>query len=233
MRIYNDAFEMVREVERDLWEMSIRVPSHSMQDKIVENDRDYETVELQAYAYTLTNIDDEHIKKAVNYMKGNLEWATAELKDRFNPEYINPGESWKLHADLWEQFIRDGQFAYSYNERFREQLPLLIRELQIRPNSRQAVMTMYDRHQDLNNWGGKDRVPCSMHYQFLTRGGELHMVYVMRSCDFLNHFMHDVFFSTGLLKHVASKVGLKTGTFTHLMGSLHAYNKDMEARGIF
>ena len=232
MRLFNDAFEMVREVERDLGEMGIRVHPDTMQDKVVAGDKDYETLELQAYGYTLTKLDMPNLCKMVDYLGGNLEWADAEFSDRVNSSYINPGTAHKL-LPVWAEFLRDGQFSYTYNERFREQLPVIIRELTLRPNTRQAVMTMFDRHQDMNNLGGKDRVPCSLSYQFYIRGGMLHMIYTMRSCDFLTHFVHDVYLSSKLLMYVAEQLGVKVGYLTHFMGSLHAYQKDISVRGIF
>lgn len=222
---------MVREVERDLWELSIEVHPETMQDKDVSSDYDYKTKEVQAYGYTL--VDFEKLNEAVEYMKGNMPWLISESQDRVKAEYLNPGESWKLHSSVWAEYIRNGQFAYTYNERFREQLPQVIRELKLRPSTRQAILTMYDRHQDMNNWGGIDRIPCSLHYQFYIRNGKLNLIYSMRSCDFLTHFIHDVFFAIELLRHVAKEVGVPLGTMTHFIGSLHAYYKDMKTRGIF
>lgn len=230
MRIFNNAMEMVREVERDLGEMGIRVQPATMQDKDVSGDKDYETIELQAYGYTLTRFDK--MDEMIAYLGGNKDWADAEMADRTRPEYVNPGTAHEL-LPVWAEFLRDGQFAYTYNERFREQLPQVIRELTVRPNTRQAIVTMYDRHQDMNNWGGKDRVPCSLSYQFYNRGDRLHMIYVMRSCDFLTHFVHDVYLASGLLRHVADAIGVKPGHLTHFIGSLHAYQKDVAKRGIF
>jgi len=231
MRIFNNAMEMVKEVERDLWEMGIRVQSATMQDKDVHADKDYETVELQAYPYMLTSWND--MDDMVDYLKGNLLWCNVELANRVSNNYLNPGTSWVINKGLWEEYLRNGQFAYTYNERFREQLDQLKRELIIRPTTRQAVITMYDRHQDMNNWGGLDRVPCSMYYQFYARRDTLNMIYTMRSCDFLNHFVHDVWLALRLLENVANAVHMKPGVFTHMMGSLHAYQKDMKARGIY
>jgi thymidylate synthase len=233
MRIFNHAMEMVREVERDLFEMGITVCPETMQDKVAGAKAEFETIEVQAYGYTLTNLDMNKVYEAIDYMKGNKEWAVFEMIDRIDPRYINPGKAYLNAPELWEQFLRDGQFAYTYNERFREQLPTVIRELQLRPNTRQAVMTMYDRHQDMNNWGGKDRIPCSLTYQFYIRGGQLHLIYTMRSCDFLTHFIHDVFFAVSLLNYVADELRVPVGNMTHFMGSLHAYKKDMTTRGIF
>jgi len=231
MRIYKDAMEMVREVERDLWEMGIRVQSSTMQDKDVHDNKDYETVELQAYPYMITSWPDKN--EMVEYLKGSIHWCRVELANRLSAKYLNPGTSWVVNEPLWQEYLRDGQFSYTYNERLREQIDQLVRELQIRPTTRQAIITMYDRHQDMGNWGGKDRVPCSMYYQFYVRRGTLNMIYTMRSCDFLNHFVHDVWLALGLLEAVASATGMKVGVFTHMIGSLHAYDKDMKARGIY
>lgn len=231
MRIFNSATEMVREVERDLWEMGIRVESDTMQDKIVKGMDEYKTCEMQAYDYKLTAWED--IEDMVKYMKGNLEWVRVELYDRLCSDYRNPGESYLINEKLWSEYLRDGQFSYTYNERFREQLDQVIRELTVRPNSRQVILAMYDRHQDMNNWGGKDRVPCSMYYQFYLRQNKLHMIYTMRSCDFLTHFAHDVCLAIGLLVHVADEIGKQPGVFTHFIGSLHAYYRDMCLRGIY
>lgn len=233
MRIYNNPMEMVREVERDLFEMGIRVHPDTMQDKVVKGDPDYDTVEIQAYGYTLTNWTPEQLENMVNYLGGNLEWAQAEAKDRIRGDYINPGFSYLFAENLWKPFLRDGKFAYTYNERFREQIPMVIKELNERPNSRQVIMTMYDRHQDINHWGGRDRVPCSLHYQFYIRDNKLNMIYAMRSCDFLNHFVHDVYLAISLLRYISVEINKMPGNFVHFIGSLHAYDKDMKLRGIF
>jgi len=233
MRIYVNAEEAFRETERDLFEMGQRVSSHTTQDKNVEGDKDYETVELFGYGFMITKISTPDLAAGVLYLKGNLDWAGHEFSDRTTPVYLNPGSSYKEWPDLWEPLLRDGQFAYTYNERLSEQLPQAIRELTLRPHSRQVVVTMYDRHQDVGNWGGKDRVPCSLHWQLAVRDNALHMIYSMRSCDFLTHFCHDVYFAGRLLMHVAGQIGVEPGHLTCFFGSLHAYRKDMKERGIF
>lgn len=233
MRIFKNPYEMVREVERDLFEMGISVHPDTMQDKYVADDKDYETLELQAYGYTLVAWPEERLMEAMDYLGGNLDWARAEFLHRITPDYLNPGTAWKLTQEIWEPFIHDGKFAYTYNERYREQLPFIMDELRKRPNTRQAILTMYDRHQDMNNMGGKARIPCSMYYQFYIREGKLNSIYTMRSCDFLTHFIHDVYFGINLMTYIARELGLSVGNFTHFMGSLHAYNKDLKKRGIF
>lgn len=236
MRIFNDPEEMVKEVERDLTEMGTVNRPESMQDKDVRGNDDFCTLELQAYGYTLVGVNNGMIDNLVRlfpYLNGCSPYAESEFLHRVNPRYINPGSAWKHLPEVWEQFIREGKFSYTYNERYREQLPQLILELDKRPGTRQAVMTMYDRHQDMNNWGGRDRIPCSMYYQFMVRDGKLHVIYTMRSCDFLTHFIHDVYFTLMLQAYIAGQLGIEAGNFTHFMGSLHAYQKDLTKRGVY
>lgn len=235
MRIYTSAFEAIKEVERDLWEMGTDVPCNTVQDRVVKGDpNDGMTKELVAYGYMISQApSEEDLRAALAHTGCNYKWALHESEDRTRLDLINPGMTWQIDRELWGKYIRKGRFAYTYNERIREQLERLIEELKENPNTRQGIITMYDRHQDMNNWGGVDRVPCTMHYQFVRRLDKLNIIYVMRSCDFLKHFATDLYLATALLKFVAREIGSPVGTVTHFMGSLHAFHGDMKKRGIF
>lgn len=234
MRLYQSVIEMIKEVERDLFEMGIRYQTETVQDQQVGNDPKFQTIELFGYAYTLTQHHD--LSGAAMALNLNTRWLCAELQERLKGSYPlspNPGIAWKQNRELWEPFLRDGKFSYSYTERWQEQIDYVINELTLRPNTRQAVMTMYDRHQDMMNWGGRDRVPCSLTYQFMIRNNKLHLIYNQRSCDFIKFFGPDVYFTIGLLRYVADKVRVDPGNFTHFLGSLHAFAGDLESRNIF
>jgi len=232
MRIYSKLSEAVKETERELIEMGTRVIVQSMQDK----EGIFDTIELQGYGYIITNhagIEEDFIK-----LGGNVEYLRQELQERVSPLWYNPGQAWSIREDTWSQFLEpSGKFAYTYNERFREQLMPLLKELNDKPSTRQAILSMYDRHQDMNNWGGKRRIPCSMYYQFLRRirnGIEvLDIIYTMRSCDIYNHYLYDVVLAMKLQEYVANALGIEPGHFTHFIGSLHAYKKDADKKGVF
>jgi thymidylate synthase len=153
---------------------------------------------------------------------------------------MNPGNAWKLRQNVWDEFLHDGKFAYTYTERFNEQtmkagaqLATAIHQLQINPGTRQAIVGIHQGPREIPHMGGAGRVPCSMYYQFLRRHDELHMIYTMRSCDLLTHFPVDIILALKMQEHVARELGCKLGTFTYFCGSLHAYRKDMKAREIF
>jgi len=234
MRLYQDAMEMVKEVERDLFEMGVRYQTETVQDQAVKNDPKFRTIELFGYGYTLTGY--RHLNDIIDYFQLNKTWMMAENQERlFGLERLplNPGAAWVHNEDFWGRFLRDNKFAYSYAERWQKQIPYIVNELLLRPYTRQTVMTMYDQHQDMMNWGGRDRVPCSLTYQFMIRNNKLHLIYNQRSCDFIKFFGTDVWLTVNLLQHVAERVGVETGNFVHFLGSLHAFAGDLEDRGIF
>jgi thymidylate synthase len=245
MRIYLDPLEMVKEVERDLFEMGIHYQSATVQDQHVANDPKFQTIELTGYAYKIKEVGrlcPEDFFNALRYQRGvdaDYEtWMTKESQERLDPSSNlniphNPGTAWTFREDFWGRFIRGGIFSYSYTERWQAQLPYIVRELINKPDTRQAIMTMYDRHEDLTNWGGYDRVPCSVSYQFIQRDKTLSVIYNQRSCDFQNFFIADVYFTYELLMEVAFRVGCGVGDFIHFLGSLHAFAGDLEGREIF
>jgi thymidylate synthase len=233
--------EMIKEVERDLFEMGIKYQSSTVQDMNVGEDEKFQTLELFGYAYTLKNYSDKDLDKMLKYTDSNIEWVKAESEERLDSDYrswmdSNPGKAWEVNKkakDFWKKFLRDGMFSYSYSERWQWQLPYIINELKLRPNSRQAIMTMYSAERDIMNWGGRDRVPCSLTYHFVIREDQLKLIYNQRSCDFLNFFASDVYQGVRLLQFVADMVDVEPGDFIHYLNSLHAFKGDMDQRNIF
>lgn len=224
MRIYVDWPECYEEVKRDLAEMGILVKPKTMQDKIIENNEAYETMELQNYSYSLLNAKSNAITRVVQ------PWADAEFEERINPAgNINPGEAWKLREDVWTEYLHNGKMAYTYNERimFNNQLNKIIKRLKEDRDSRQLWLSIWNPAIDPDKLGGVSRVPCSLGYNFQFRDGKLNMHYVMRSCDFNTHFINDVYLAIKLLEYVAKECGMEVGSFTHTMFSLHVYRKDI------
>jgi thymidylate synthase len=245
--------EAFREVERDLWEMGIRVHPETMQDKVVAHDPDYETLELQAYGFQIVPPDGKPIdcnQEDLDVVFHDeretriaFEYIQKEFEDRLSPVALNPGSSWKVRPHVWSEFLHDGKFAYTYSERMVPQLWRIILELKNKPNTRQGIINFHSNicpdgevrpSDDMRNMGASGgRIPCSMYYQFLLRENAVNMVYTMRSCDFLTHFPIDVALACSIQGFVAKELGLKVGPFTYFTGSLHAYMKDMRKRGIF
>ena len=244
MRIFSEFGEMMDEVERELFEMGINNQPQTMQDLQVGNDSSYLTKELPGYSYALSGraLKDtsivELLGKVSDEERANIQrYIFAEIQDRLSIEHQNPGRSWMFREHVWKKFLHEGKFSYTYNERMKSQLGRIVDELKRNPGTRQAVITLYDKHKDLKNLGGVARIPCSMHYQFLLREynqiKRLYLFYTMRSCDYYTHFPIDVALAVLMLRAVADEVDAIPYVFTHFIGSLHAYKKDFEGRKIF
>ncbi len=246
MRIFRSFTEAVSEVLRDVKEMGIVVPSFSVQDFKTRGDPNYDTKEIEAYQYCVT--DTTTSTDALFIFEPTREWADKEMDERLSPEWMNPGLAWKVREHVWETFLHDGRFAYSYNERLRIQLRRFIEELALRPFTRQAVLSIWNPTIDPEKLGGGGRVPCSLYYHFMVRPNmdgtiRLDMVYAMRSCDAVTHFGNDVYLATGLQEYVyqclvnngtfLENAGVTPeqflrGRFIHQIASLHAFRKDWE-----
>jgi len=225
MRIYRNFKEAHSEIERDLAEMGIRVHPHSYQDKIIKDDPDFETLELQNYIYMVTQPDPADLNPV-------QPWADAEFEERVSRSPLNPGEAWKLRREVWDDFIQEnGRFAYTYAERFAHQLDLFVKEARKNLDSRQLFLSMWDPKTDPYYLGGAARVPCTLGYLFQVRGGQLNITYMMRSCDWVTHFQNDVYLAHRLQRWFASEINVPVGSFTHMITSLHVFQKDV--KGVF
>lgn len=248
MRIYMNAEEAFEEVKRDLSEMGILVKPKSMQDKIIEGNSDYETMELQNYCYTILDVKSKDVPKVIQ------PWADEEFKERVTDPFkkyreldgsinfnfltkekidklfINPGKAYKLREDVWNEYLHNGKLAYSYNELLwkNDQITKVINRIKEDSDSRQLWISLWNPEKDPDFLGGVSRVPCSLGYSLQVREGKLNLHYVMRSCDFSTHFANDVYLAIKFLEYVSEQTNYPVGNFTHTIFSLHVYKKDLK-----
>lgn len=109
------------------------------------------------------------------------------------------------------------------------QLEAAISLLQKRESTRQCVISLW-RNSDLLHayWKDKKDLPCTLSLQFLVRNDALHLIVTMRSNDVWLGAPYDIFCFTSIQILVAQALGLRVGTYTHNVGSLHCYAKDHE-----
>ena len=230
MRIYSNSFELMSELGRELNSYGQTVKPKTYQNKRIEGNEDFITKELICQQYCLTSLGDPVWLFVFSHSK---EWADAEFKERIDTSgIINPGKAWELRKDLWEQFLVNGKFDYTYNERMLI-LPYTIQLLKSDSDTRKAVLPIFNGsgEDDTLYYHGNKRIPCSMYYDFLIRQngkGEkvLHICYHQRSSDFAQHFGNDIYLAWRLMEYVAQEVGVKPGYLYHTIDSLHAYKKD-------
>lgn len=238
MRIYQNAYELMSEMGRNLYEMGLENKPKSYQNKNIDGNDDFITKELICEQYCLMDLPDEDSLFVFSHCKN---WADAEFKERISNQRINPGEAWKLRPEVWEEFLVNGKFDYTYSERlsivgvtYKGQrvnlIDAIINLLNDDPDTRKAIMPIYWGI-DSKNLDGRRRIPCSMYYNFLLRTNakgekQLNISYHQRSSDFILHFGNDVYLAWCMMEYVAEKVGVKPGYLIHTIDSLHTYKRD-------
>ncbi|MFD4241360.1 thymidylate synthase [Streptomyces sp. NPDC058525] len=129
------------------------------------------------------------------------------------------------------QYADDGVLRGAYGPRMRnwsgsvDQLSRVVEILKEDPDSRRALIQLYDPAQDAA--GHKD-VPCTLGFRFYLRAGRLHMSTTMRGQDVWIGMPYDLFFYTVLHELVAGWLDAELGEFHHHVGSLHIYDDHLD-----
>jgi thymidylate synthase len=121
-------------------------------------------------------------------------------------------------------FMDAGVFHGSYGSRVYGRLGDLVDLLARDPDTRQAVLTIFESRQDLG--AAKKDIPCTISIQFLRRGGKLEMKVMMRSNDLWLGMPYDFVQFAVLQASIAQALGIEVGTYVHSTGSLHLYDRD-------
>jgi thymidylate synthase len=187
-----------------------------MQDKDIADDPAFLTKEYTNQIFTVT-------RPVLDDLRPTQPWADAEFKERLGFE--TEGTAWKLRPEVWTEF-HDRGFGYTYGERYGRSLPGILAELESHPDSRQLFLSVWSPERDAGVLGRR-RVPCSLGYWFNLRHGELGITYLQRSADITTHFENDIYLTHSLQRYVAHCIGARVGHYTHWIGSLHAYAKDV------
>lgn len=142
----------------------------------------------------------------------------------------NRVEPMEYYLSRYKEFAQpDGTIWGAYGPRIfggeNSQYERVINILRERPTSRKAVIQLFDR---LDIEKDYEDVPCTCTLQFLQRDGVLHLVTHMRSNDAYWGLPHDVFSFTMVQEIMAAELGYKLGSYKHLVGSLHLYDRHRE-----
>lgn len=128
------------------------------------------------------------------------------------------------------EFTDAGVFHGSYGARVAGRLGDLVSLLERDPDTRQAVLSIYDSRSDLG--AAKKDIPCTLSLHFLRRAGSpgerssLEMRATMRSNDIWLGTPYDFIQFAILQASIAQAVGAVPSTYVHSAGSLHLYDRD-------
>lgn len=159
-----------------------------------------------------------------NYMErywpkyaGQINDATVTAEDHARQHYLRQGGDGPLYG-----------IYHPYGD-LNDVVNLLGRD----PLTRQAYMPVF--FPEDTGAVHSERVPCTLGYHLINRGGELHMVYYLRSCDFVRHMRDDIYLSVRLqmwiLDQLRERFGeywseIRPGSFTMHVTSLHCFVND-------
>lgn len=121
----------------------------------------------------------------------------------------------------------NGIFHGAYGPRTNGQYDIIIERLKNDPDSRQAVVTIWNPQYDLQH--SKRDYPCTILHQFRIRDNKLNMSVYMRSNDVWLGAAYDFFQFTRVQIAMAWVLGIAPGTYAHHVGSLHIYEQHYDA----
>ena len=127
----------------------------------------------------------------------------------------------------FRKFLRRSVFWGAYGPRVAGDVGNLVGLLGQDPDSRQAVLTIFDSGRDLGRTDQLD-LPCTVAIQFLLREGDLEMFVTMRSNDVWLGLPYDLGQFAMLQAAVAQALGAGMGAYTHAAGSMHLYDRDRD-----
>lgn len=111
-----------------------------------------------------------------------------------------------------------------------DQLERVYHALRNNPDSRQAVLQIWDGRIDMPEASGRARdpdIPCNLVSMPKVRNGRLEWMQVMRSNDLFLGTPHNFVQFTVLQEVLAGWLGLEAGAYVQMSDSLHFYEKDM------
>lgn len=167
------------------------------------------------------------------YASAELLWylsrdRSADMICAYAPQYKmfcdEDGSAYGAYGDR----IGDNLRATTAGEWYGDELAHAIALLQKRRASKKCVVSLW-RPLDLvyAEIGRKKDIPCTISWQFIARGEQLHMVCSMRSNDMWKGFLYDCYVNTVIQRYVAASLGMTAGEYHHISGSMHLYERDM------
>lgn len=186
-------------------------------------------------------------------IKPNKPWVERHLEERLSGIPYNPPPS----HEIWPFAINKNKihgggdkFSHTYPERYWPKtlnggmsgirydygdcgnlIKLLGRDI----NTRQAYLPVF--FPEDTGAASNQRIPCTLGYHFIQRNGYFHIVYYMRSCDYMRHIRDDIWLTVKLGHWILDRLkelypegwgGVKLGTFTMHITSLHIFKEDLK-----
>lgn len=205
------------------------------------------TLEVEDVSFSI--VIPQSVTELQSTVGPNLPWAEEHFQERVSGIPFNPPPShvrWPFAQKSNSEHMANEEFSHTYPERMWPQwagdssygedgypvanrgirynygdLNDVVALLRDHPGTRQAYLPIWFP-EDTGAVEGQ-RVPCTLGYHFLLRGGRLKIVYYIRSCDFYRHFRDDVYMAARLCQWVAEQIGARPGNLVMHTSSMHVF----------
>jgi thymidylate synthase len=190
--------------------------------------RSFKTKELHPVFIELTNplnrcTTIKHRNWNLPFAIGELIWHITGSNDLKQIEYYS--KNWKEFSED-HRIIRESCYGYKIFNSVDNLWDSLVKELKNEPNSRRAVINLYDAKNTLGN--ELVDVACTTSFQFLVRDNQLDMITTMRSNDVIWGLPNDIFIFTMLQEMLSIELNIELGKYYHSVGSLHMYERHFD-----
>lgn len=124
----------------------------------------------------------------------------------------------------------NGAYGYRWRQHFEyDQMTYLIDLLRTQPNTRRAVLGMWDPLDDLQIADRSADVPCNTQAMFRVDDGKLNMTITNRSNDIIwGCYGANAVHMSYLLEFVALSAGLKVGSYVQFSNNWHVYERHFD-----
>jgi len=193
--------------------------SHLMMKGVKQKSRNGETIELEDVVIEVEN-------PTLTAANGVRPFYSPEIGLVEGLQLVSGVSDSALTAQIqpnFRNYMEDdtGKFWGAYGPRIVNQLPIIVERLRKDPDTRQAVITLWDPEFDAH--GGKKDHPCTSLFNFRIRDGKLNMSVFMRSNDAIHGWPFDLIQFSMLMQSMAAELGVEVGTYSHHVGSFHIY----------
>lgn len=161
-----------------------------------------------------------HLMEAIWMLTGDSrsEWIT-QFNSRFYQYAEDDGVIHGAYGGRWRGGVCTGK----------DQVMEVINILKSNPESRQAVIQMWDATLDLGE--RKRDIPCNTHIYFDCRGGVLNMTVCCRSNDALwGAYGANAVHMSFLQELIAAGVGIRVGVYRQMSNNFHAYANNEQVK---
>jgi thymidylate synthase len=179
-----------------------------------------DTLVLFNVGFYLENPADNEITSTYrkwNKTYADFEWQWYLSGDPDATEIAKRAPIWLNHMD--ENGLVRSNYGWQWLRK--NQLNLIIDKLIKDPNTRQAVISIYDGKEI--GWYQND-TPCTLSIHFQIVNNLLCMTVNMRSNDLWFGFCNDQYCFSKLQEMVADKLGITVGWYYHFTSNMHLYN---------